>query len=145
MQQDKKEIEKFIKGFVLKTPQVIIQSRMGEKIQSSGICAAVSNSSNWVGDRYAVLKMWFFSLLNNYSWRSYVSLPRNILAGCRRELQQVVSWKSDQNRTIIIAHILLKVRSRSSGLFVRSVQWLKLRFSCIFSFKRLKLEIPCLQ
>lgn len=49
MAQDKKELEKYIRGFVLKTPQVIIQSRMGEKIQSSGICSTVSNSSNWVG------------------------------------------------------------------------------------------------
>ena len=50
MQQDKKELEKFIKAFVLKTPQVIIQSRMGEKIHTSGVCSTVSNSSNWVSD-----------------------------------------------------------------------------------------------
>ena len=43
--QDKRELEKFIKLFVFKTPQVIVQSRLGEKIQTS----ADPQSSNWVG------------------------------------------------------------------------------------------------
>ncbi|XP_055689589.1 autophagy-related protein 13 homolog [Lutzomyia longipalpis] len=43
--QDKKELEKFIKGFMLKCPQVIVQSRLGEKIQTSG--KLQSSNSDW--------------------------------------------------------------------------------------------------
>uniref|UniRef100_A0A1L8DV56 Autophagy-related protein 13 n=1 Tax=Nyssomyia neivai TaxID=330878 RepID=A0A1L8DV56_9DIPT len=43
--QDKKELEKFIKGFMLKCPQVIVASRLGEKIHTSG--KLQSSNSDW--------------------------------------------------------------------------------------------------
>ncbi|XP_059609129.1 autophagy-related protein 13 homolog [Phlebotomus argentipes] len=43
--QDKKELEKFIKGMAMKCPQIIVQSRLGEKIQTHG--KLQSSNSDW--------------------------------------------------------------------------------------------------
>lgn len=62
--QDKKELEKYIKGFVMKAPQVIVQSRIGEKITS------VTNSSNWVRNTKVTVHLFSFKgfLRSTYPW-----------------------------------------------------------------------------
>jgi hypothetical protein len=44
--QDRKDLEKFTKYLVYKCVQVIVQSRLGEKMQS--ISSPFSSSSDWV-------------------------------------------------------------------------------------------------
>lgn len=44
--QDKKDLEKFIKFLALKSTQVIVQSRLGEKIQTQ--CNPHTSGNDWV-------------------------------------------------------------------------------------------------
>lgn len=44
--QDKKDLEKFIKFLALKSAQVIVQSRLGEKIQT--LCNSHTSGNDWV-------------------------------------------------------------------------------------------------
>ena len=46
---DKKDLDKFTKYLVFKCIQVIVQSRLGEKLQTDS--KAFSSGSDWVGDK----------------------------------------------------------------------------------------------
>lgn len=45
--QDKKEMDKFIKFFALKATQIIVQSRLGEKVSTP--CKPNTSGTDWVG------------------------------------------------------------------------------------------------
>lgn len=44
--QDKKDLEKFTKFFALKAAQIIVQSRLGEKVQTQ--CKPQTTGKDWV-------------------------------------------------------------------------------------------------
>lgn len=44
--QDKKDLDKFTKFFALKAAQIIVQSRLGEKVQT--LCKPQTTGKDWV-------------------------------------------------------------------------------------------------
>ena len=46
--QDKKDLDKFTKFLALKAAQIIVQSRLGEKVQTQ--CKPHSSGADWVSD-----------------------------------------------------------------------------------------------
>ena len=50
MDKDKRELEKYIKFLALKVAQVVVQSRLGEKIYTQ--CYSTGQNNQWVGVSY---------------------------------------------------------------------------------------------
>lgn len=48
--QDKKDLDKFTKFFALKAAQIIIQSRLGEKVQTQ--CKPQTTGKDWVSHKH---------------------------------------------------------------------------------------------
>lgn len=77
--QDKKDLDKFTKFWALKSTQVIVQSRLGEK--ASTVCKPQSSGTDWVSFK----KHWFamvvlykqcywLDFLRNVHWTSVQSI-----------------------------------------------------------------------
>lgn len=61
---DKKELEKYLKVFCQKIAQVIVQSRLGEKIQTFSNPRSLSN--DWVSVLFRCSCYWWLEILRNY-------------------------------------------------------------------------------
>lgn len=58
--QDKKELDKFTKFFVLKAAQIIVQSRFGDKVHTK--CKPHSSGTDWVSLVSIFLLLFLFNI-----------------------------------------------------------------------------------